>query len=325
MKTKIVYILISNNDDYYLERTLISVCSARLHNPDAKTIVVTDAPTMDTLKGKRAEIKKYRIDFVIVEIPIQFNKMGRSRYIKTNLRKIIQGDFLYIDCDTVICDNLAEIDVFDGDLGSVLSCNRPLPLGNSNHISDLHINLNAEKVKWPIVLGYPNYNGGVIFARDTVIAHQFYDRWFQLWQECAKQGVYIDMLALYHANIELNCCIKELSGIWNAQIQRQGLPFLYQAKIIHTYCEPFNTTLFELCSDRVLEKVKQQGFLDDEIIGLIKNSKTAFPHMTSLVKADEAAILNFPIVRLYYRNHTLFKIFNKTAYLYLKFVNYFTE
>ena len=102
MTTKIVYVLTSSSKDTYLERTLISAFSARLHNPDATLLVVTDQVTMDNLKGKRAEIKKYVTYFIVVDIPAEYNNMQKSRYIKTNLRKFVKGNFLYIDCDTVI-------------------------------------------------------------------------------------------------------------------------------------------------------------------------------------------------------------------------------
>ena len=318
MTTKIVYVLTSSSEDTYLERTLISAFSARLHNPDATLLVVTDQVTLDNLKGKRAEIKKYVTDFIVVDIPTEYNNMQKSRYIKTNLRKFVKGNFLYIDCDTVIVDSLAEIDDCKYELAAVYNANRPLPIGDSGSTSDRYINSHTKTLGWPSVKGYPNYNGGVIFSKDTEKSHQFYTRWFELWTECTHQGVNIDMPALCRANIELDCCIEELPGIWNCQIQRQGLALLPQAKIIHSFTTG-NLTLYELCTDRVLEKIKSQGSLDEEIVELIKHAKTAFPRNTTIIKSEEAKLLNLPIIQLYYKNHTLFRILNKIAYLVLKY------
>ena len=36
MKTKIVYVVVSDDADFYLEQTLVSVYSARLYNPMRK-------------------------------------------------------------------------------------------------------------------------------------------------------------------------------------------------------------------------------------------------------------------------------------------------
>ena len=67
------------------------------------------------------------------------------------------------------------------------------------------------------------------------------------------------------------------------------------------------------------EKIKSQGSLDEEIVELIKHAKTAFPRNTTIIKSEEAKLLNLPIIKLYYKNHTLFRILNKIAYLILKY------
>jgi hypothetical protein len=51
MKTKIVY-----EQDIYLEQTLLSVYSARLHMPDAEIILLVDDLTNKTINGKRNKI-----------------------------------------------------------------------------------------------------------------------------------------------------------------------------------------------------------------------------------------------------------------------------
>lgn len=317
MTTKIAYILTSTHEDTYLEQTLISVYSARMHNPEANIVVATDQQTMNSLRGGRAEIKKYTSDFIVIDIPSDYDNMQRSRYIKTNLRSFIKGDFIYIDSDTVIVDSLEEIDKCPYDIAAVYDSNRPFLIGKTGAISDSYINSYIRQLGWPSVIGYPNYNGGVIFSRDTETSHKFYKRWFELWTECTKQGVNIDMAALCRANIENDCCIKELPGIWNCQIQRQGMPLLPQAKIIHCFTGG-NITLFELCTERVLERVKSNGALDDETIKLIKHAKTAFPVSTTLIKTQEAELLKFPIVKLFYHKYGLFRVLNKIADIYLK-------
>ena len=317
MKTKIIYVLSSSCEDTYLEQTLISTYSARLHNPDANIFIVTDRPTYSTIKDKRAEIKKYISDFIVIDIPPEYNNMQKSRYLKTNLRAFVQGDFLYIDSDTVIAENLSEIDSFDSEIGAVYDSNRPFLIGETNSTSDWYINSNIEKLGWPSVKGYPNYNGGVLYVKDTEVAHKFYNRWYELWLECVRQGVSIDMAALCRANIEMGCCIKELPAIWNCQIQREGLVYLPQAKIIHCFTGG-NLTLYELCSEEILNKIKVSGVLDEEIIELIQHAKNAFPVSTSIVKSEEANLLKLPIFRLYSKNRFLFNTLNLVAKVYLK-------
>ena len=41
MKTKIIYVLVSNENDCYLEQALVSIYSLRLYNPDANLLLVS--------------------------------------------------------------------------------------------------------------------------------------------------------------------------------------------------------------------------------------------------------------------------------------------
>ena len=53
MKTKIVYAVSSDEQDNYLEQTVLSVFSLKRHNPDAVVEFVVDERTDKTIVGKR--------------------------------------------------------------------------------------------------------------------------------------------------------------------------------------------------------------------------------------------------------------------------------
>ena len=42
MKTKIVYCIVSNDEDIYLEQAWVSIYTLRRHNPDAEVILLVD-------------------------------------------------------------------------------------------------------------------------------------------------------------------------------------------------------------------------------------------------------------------------------------------
>lgn len=319
MKTKIVYVLISSYEDMYLEQTLISACSARLHNPDAKILVVTDSSTKKTIKGRRAEIYKYVSDFVVVNIPSAYNNMQKSRYIKTNLRKIIDGDFLYIDSDTVIAEKLEEIDDCVYDLGAVYDSNRPFMIGNSSATSDMYINQYANELGWGSFSGCPNYNGGVIYAKETEIAHRFYSKWYELWLECYNKGVYIDMISLCKANKELGYPIRELDETWNCQIQRDGLSFISRAKIIHCFTGG-NLCNYELCEKKYLLDIKSKGYIDDKILDLIKNAKHAFFKESRIISGDDMAFYTSQSYDLWRYSPKVFRKYDALAGHLLRFL-----
>ena len=119
MKTKIVYVVTCSEKNTYLEQAMLSVYSARLHNPTAEIYVVTDKESADSITGKRSEIKKYLTNILVFDTPKEFNAMKKSRFLKTNLRELIKGDFIYIDTDTVICQPLDEVDDIKEDVSGV--------------------------------------------------------------------------------------------------------------------------------------------------------------------------------------------------------------
>ena len=59
MQTKLVYVLTCAPEATYIEQALISIWSARYHNPDAHIVLLVDDLTNQLLVGKRAEVLEY--------------------------------------------------------------------------------------------------------------------------------------------------------------------------------------------------------------------------------------------------------------------------
>lgn len=214
MNTKIVYILVSDKDDSYLEQTLTSVCSLRVHSPDAKVILVTDRVTDNTLSGEREKILNFITEKKVIEIPDGYSKMQRSRYLKTSLREIITGDFLFVDSDTVIMRDLADVDNLRMDIGAVLDCHLPF----SKHPYKKKISKKLLKSGVSLKeMGNRYYNSGVMYVRDTPQTHLFYEKWHETWQTCVGLGINTDQQALTKADYLCGNPIQELCGIWNCQ------------------------------------------------------------------------------------------------------------
>ena len=106
---QIFYVLVSNPIDYFYEQFLLSVTSLKVFMPNAEAILICDTKTNETLTGNRAAHQHLVSRTVSVEPPIDMSPMEVSRWLKTSMRRLSPGDFLYIDCDTVIADNLSSI------------------------------------------------------------------------------------------------------------------------------------------------------------------------------------------------------------------------
>ncbi|WP_288911299.1 glycosyltransferase [uncultured Bacteroides sp.] len=289
MKTKIVYSVVSNEKDIYLEQTLVSIYSLLLHNQGATIILVIDKETDSSIKGKRKEILKYVSEKVVIDVPNKYSKKQRSRYIKTSLRQYINGDYLFIDSDTIITSSLAEIDGFTASIAAVKD--RHFDINNHRCLND--IRRYASIINWKMSDHDRAYfNSGVFYVKDNDETHAFYECWHKYWMEGCEKGVDVDQPSLGKTNSYYNL-IKELDGIWNCQILVNGLPFLYNAKILHyfsTNLKKENSFPFFFSNKRIFFDIKEKGELSEQLVNRIKNAKSEFSINSEIVGGE---MLNF--------------------------------
>lgn len=232
MRTKIVYILTSDDGDIYLEQLLVSAHSLKLYNPEAYIIVVMDKKTNSTIRGCRLNVLKYISEIKVVDVPYCYSKKECSRYLKTQLRKYIDGDYLFIDCDTIISDKIDSIDAFTGYIGAVLDLHSLLDI---NSKTSLKIKERASLIDWNLTGYITYYNSGVVFVKDDKRCYEFYEKWHAIWLESVSRGYHQDQISFNKANRDLGNIITELDGIWNCQIKYTGIKYFYDAKIVHYF------------------------------------------------------------------------------------------
>lgn len=312
MKTKIVYTLVSSPSDFYLEQALLSVYSLRLHNPRAIVELVVDQFTAKTIVDKREEIKKYITDIVEISVPEELTKVQRSRFLKTNLRKFIKGDYLFIDCDTVICGRLDEVDTFEGEIGMVADINGNLLLKDPSVIERCH------QAGFMDVKDKPYYNSGVIFSRDTESSHRLYEVWYKLWQLSNENGVSYDQPALCQANQNLNYPIQELNGVWNCQFKySNGYKYLRIAKVLHYYSN--NGVGKRLYSqDRIFEYIKEKGMIDKVAENIVRHPDTIL-YSAMTINDDKAfEYFNSTPIYLYQNLPSAYRLFEGLSNAFMK-------
>jgi hypothetical protein len=269
MKTKIVYVLISREEDYYYEMLLLSFCSLRLYHPkgDAEIVVVMDQDTYQRLFNKKAAIL-HDVTAIVPEIPREYTTMQRSRFLKTSLRELVDGDFLYLDTDTIVCRPLSEVDAFEGDICAVLD-------NHKGELLEYQISVLPDELKsWKKLRGTTAYNAGVLYVKDTLDAHRFFSLWHENWEYGASLGCNFDQVSLRKTMQESNIEVKELEGIWNCQVTRESsLDYLNNARIMH-YLNV--KTMFSICSKEILLKIKMDGEVSEEIKTQLKQSNKLF-------------------------------------------------
>lgn len=302
MKTQIVYIIVSDETDTYLEQAMVSVYSLRLYNSEAKVILVTDLETNSTLSGNRAGILDYISEKRVIEIPGVYSKMQRSRYLKTTLRNNIQGNFLYMDTDTFIMRDLTDVDSLTMDIGAVLDMTMPsrsVPSSLCNQFSLLGLDPREAKDSY--------FNSGVIFVRDVPLCYRLYQEWHDAWLESIGKGLNRDQPALTKADYACGNVIQQLPYIWNCQITpSHARNYRDNAYILHYFGSIYD--------------MPKMANIPRELNELLMQVGDKFPPKLSIpINYKEEELLRSSVALLFRKNHRkMFSIFEWMSTLLMK-------
>ena len=278
---KYVYVLTSSEKDFYYEQFFISVTSLRLFNPNAYIVALIDSKTKEGLIGKRCGYEQIVSEVVTITAPEELSQKEVSRWIKTSMKKYITGDFLYIDCDTVIAGDISHDFPPGVNVGAILDTH----VSFSEHHLAPYFEGQDKKIGFTSFETGKRFNGGIIFCRDNKIGEEFFAKWHSLWLYSSKKGIHQDMPPMNQANYEQREVITELNGTWNCQVTHNGLQYLSDAKIIHCFASSiwlYNCP-FLPSSIPVLTSVKETGVISSELMEMLKNPKGAFDSQSRIL------------------------------------------
>lgn len=289
MKTKLLYVLVSSEKDIYLEQAYISISSARYHMPDVHITVLIDRITELSLTLDRRDKLKSASEIVVVDLPEGLTGQQRSRVLKTSCRKYVSGDFLFVDCDTVIVRPLYEIDNFPNVLAA---CRDSHSAFSENPYRSMCIN-HCKKLGFDVSQEEFYFNSGVILARDTVEVHEFYDRWAKNWEEGRQKGIFMDQPSFAKTNAELNHIISILPDIWNCQIIH-GIKYIKDANIVHYLCtsptKKGDKQIFALRDKWRVEQIKSTGIIPKDITNCFDDPFCGFPDCVHVLSGKNIEI-----------------------------------
>jgi len=288
---KYLYILVSDNTDYYLEQALLSITSLKIQMPNAFVTLLVDDITETNLVNERAEIKKIVNEFKSIKIETQFNKKARSRWLKTSMRQHISDNFLYIDNDTIIADDLSSVENFNIDLGGVLDEHMYLSEFEALRPVRMHeIKEMFKRRKFNMEFDFKIYfNGGVFFTRDNQKSCDFFSEWHRLWLHCFNLNELTDQPSLNQSNYNLGNIISELDGTWNCQILDDGaIRFLSDAKIIHYFATQPARKTYLPANNEFFKIIHETGKISSNITDMLQTPKALFSENTRLMLVDKS-------------------------------------
>lgn len=320
MNTQIVYVLVANEKNLYLEEMWVSLYSLRqptnsFSNEESYHVVVLVDEDTEKMVKARPELLKLIDELIVVPTPEGYNAKQRSRQIKTTVREVVKGDYLFIDTDTVICKPLDSLTshlspqthiaaVPDGHL-PLNECLFP-PTGEVKRIFGEDC---SDSKYW--------FNSGVMFVRDTPEAYEFYKRWNENWTySCFEKGNSQDQPALLKTDKEFGYVIKEMPGIYNAQVA-MSLKYFADAAILHWWHMVFieNQDYSPYFSLQIYKEVKAAGGITPEIAKHIINAKQSFVSPSMPVGKEHILFLFSPAGKIFNR---IYKEGGAASWLMLK-------
>lgn len=286
MRTKLLYVIVSSENDIYLEQGYVSMFSAKMHMPDCHITLLTDTKTQQSFKGIRKEETKYADEIVTIPLDPTLPGKKRSRLLKTNARNYVDGDFLFIDCDTIVVRDLSSIDEVDYNIAASWDnycdfSHNPYRNMCIKDVRKLGVDISRETVY---------FSSGVILAKDNETTRLFFRKWHENYLKGYDKGVSMDQPSMAITNIESGYPIKKISPEWNC-VPKHGFKYFKDAYILHyvatTPSKKDDTPLFLLNETAVFLDIKKTGIIPDNVVEVIKDPFKGLANLTHCFAGKE--------------------------------------
>lgn len=274
MKTKLVYVLTCDPECTYIEQALISIWSARHHNPNAYIVLLVDDITNTLLKEGRGKLLEYISEKIVIDLPAGMFMRERSRWIKTSVRNLISGDFLFIDIDTIITSSLDIIDSNTAEVAAVLDYHMNVE-NYPSFLKDL-LKKRLDKIGVDINKVSCYFSSGVMYVKDCATSRCLYEKWHNAWFKGLSNGFIGDQPYLLKADMDMEGVISTLDWKWNC-IMYTYPKNEFQAYILHFSAFENMSFLFD---NNCLSVIRQQG-IDNFKNMILVPQKTYIAHLES--------------------------------------------
>ncbi|WP_169566116.1 glycosyltransferase [Sneathiella limimaris] len=210
MEYQVVYAVICNaKKTDFADWALTSMHALRHLKHKYRIFLCVDCKTIEALRSINHQILD--IPNVILSIA-SFNgtERERSRWLKANLRLMVEGDFVYLDSDTLPINDLSELYEHKFEFAAV-------NIIDSSPETEGWLEKSICDLEW--VLSPTEYfNAGVFFIRDTKTTRAFSQLWCEKWLKWRtydKSGVNADQPSFNSALYESGVSTLSISNRFN--------------------------------------------------------------------------------------------------------------
>lgn len=304
MKTQIVYVLVSSEKDLYLEELWTSLYSLRHFHPTERVVVLVDAPTAERIIA-RPQLAEMISELKVVDVPEKYAPKDRSREIKTSIRNLIEGDFLFIDTDTVVTRPLDAVDDMDvKNIAMVPELHGPFV----DHITYDYVTSDTKRIFDADVADSPYwFNSGCMLVKDNSFTREFFKKWNENWQYSAfHKNNSTDQRALLKTDHDYGYIIESLPGTYNCQVA-MSIQYFHEAHIVHFWHMRRNFTpnmdYSPFMSHDIYRQIREKRGITSKIADIILNCKSSFQSPTMICGKNEIQFLFSPFHTVLWKSY----------------------
>jgi hypothetical protein len=225
----LAYVLVGNGRDRYTTMCYLSAAAARRVYPGARVVLVTDEETSGHLRANAPHLKQVIDEFLVEPAPMP-EARARSFYLKTRLRDVLTGEYIYLDSDTLPVQPFVDMSTGDWDVAFVQDRTHHGPVTPVFPHWELP---RLQRMGWQAKLSR-YFNAGIGFYRDNAAVRAMTTDWQRRWKESYAVGDDWDQLALNCAIEAVPIKAHELPPAYNAMVTVSPL-HARGAKIYHFF------------------------------------------------------------------------------------------
>ena len=223
------YVLATDGASIYADLTTHSMRVLRRTCATARIVLLTDRLTHRRAESAIHPCVELADAMVIAECPYD-DVTARSRFVKTSMRSLLSGPFMFLDADAFALERLDEGFQTAACLAAVPDRNRVNP---NPHFPEFARRIyEAEGWRWPVER---YFNSGVMFWQDNDEARLLGDAWHRCWQDLYERtGQHTDQPSLNRVIEERCFSVSVLPPTYNAMVAASPW-FGLRAKVLHVF------------------------------------------------------------------------------------------
>lgn len=184
----------------------VSMLSLLAVHPSAQVCLVTDPRTYRLMKDQGHALLKVPANISVVETGFE-SAVDSSRALKTRLREIVSGQFVFLDTDTVVLRSIQGIAALGASFAATaLGRSRDKWHKPGRYRDAMRVRCESLRWRYPDP-AKPYFSSGVFCMKDDAAAHAISEAWHASWRESRPVFGGIDQPALYHALETVKCSI----------------------------------------------------------------------------------------------------------------------